>query len=148
MTMAPELLLSDGTNLSYCDKADLWSVGVVFYQLLYGTLPFNASSMNALKLSVKKDSGPNLKFLPDVEISPEAKDLLIKLITLDPKQRLSWQEAFNHPLFSKYEHQEVNNARNLFGGLGANQSVLAQKQFNENKGKDDIKKDVLPEEDF
>ncbi len=42
ITMAPELLMSKET--SYTNKADLWSIGVVFYQLLFGKNPFDSKN--------------------------------------------------------------------------------------------------------
>ena len=36
LTMAPELL----RDLKYGMEADIWSIGVVYYQLLYGKYPF------------------------------------------------------------------------------------------------------------
>lgn len=38
ITMAPELLLG-GSRVSYTNKADLWSVGVCFYWLIFGRPP-------------------------------------------------------------------------------------------------------------
>lgn len=42
ITMAPELLNGKGT--SYTSKADLWSIGVCLFQLLFGKTPFEAST--------------------------------------------------------------------------------------------------------
>jgi len=42
LTMAPELLNDTG---KYTSKADLWGIGVVFYQLLFGDPPFFALSI-------------------------------------------------------------------------------------------------------
>lgn len=41
LTMAPEVM----EGKPYGIKADIWSVGVVFYQLLYGMFPFKAKTM-------------------------------------------------------------------------------------------------------
>lgn len=51
LTMAPELLFK--LQSSYTNKADLWSIGVVFYQLLFGRVPFDANSQNELKIKIK-----------------------------------------------------------------------------------------------
>lgn len=61
MTMAPELLLSN-SNKSYSSKADLWSLGVCFYHMLYGKMPFEAKTYEALKNKVRLYSGDNTKF--------------------------------------------------------------------------------------
>ena len=41
LNMAPEILSGD----SYSNKADIWSVGVSLYEMLYGFPPFNASNI-------------------------------------------------------------------------------------------------------
>jgi serine/threonine protein kinase len=58
--MAPELLINKET--SYDNKADLWSIGVCFYQLLFGKTPFEAKNYNDLKNKVKTLSGDKLIF--------------------------------------------------------------------------------------
>lgn len=42
LTMAPEMINGDA---KYSSKTDLWSIGVIFYQLLYGTPPFFGLSL-------------------------------------------------------------------------------------------------------
>ena len=96
--MAPELLNSKGN--SYTNKADLWSIGVVFYQMLYGKTPFDAKNYKDLQKKVKEYSGSNLRFSKDVRISKECKDLLIGLLQYDPKKRIEWKDFFNHLLLS------------------------------------------------
>lgn len=58
--MAPELLINKES--SYNSKADLWSIGVVMYQLLFGKTPFEAKNYNDLKNKVKTLSGDKLIF--------------------------------------------------------------------------------------
>lgn len=49
LNMAPEVL--GGTQ--YNSKADLWSIGVVFYEMLFGTPPYKASNMVDLINNIK-----------------------------------------------------------------------------------------------
>lgn len=88
ITMAPELLTTKVG--SYTSKADLWSIGVCFYQMLFGKTPFDAKNYNDLKVLVKTKSGKNLKFPPNYPVSPECKDILIRLLQFDPDHRLEW----------------------------------------------------------
>ena len=60
ITMAPELLMSKES--SYTNKADLWSIGVVFYQLLFGKNPFDSKNYQELKNKVRTQSGDRLIF--------------------------------------------------------------------------------------
>ena len=72
--MAPELLTDAN---SYTSKADLWGIGVVFYQLMFGDPPFFALSINELIGCIKKVSGQNLKIPRNINnISKDAEDIL------------------------------------------------------------------------
>ncbi len=86
--MAPELLTTK--QGSYNNKADLWSIGVCFYQMLFGKTPFDAKNYRELRQKVRSDSGSKLKFPPDVNVSKECKHLLISLLQFEPKKRIEW----------------------------------------------------------
>ena len=89
ITMAPELL-NAGSVVRYTNKADLWSNGVCFFQMIFGKPPFNAKNLDDLKQLVKNKSGDNLEFPPEQQISEECKQLLRKLIEQDPIKRIEW----------------------------------------------------------
>ncbi len=100
--MAPEILFSNGTA-PYTSKADLWSIGVVYYQMLTGYLPFRANDMNELKQMVIQRSGKNLQFPGNVSITEDSKHLIRGLLTADQNTRMSWKDFFNHPIFTKFQ---------------------------------------------
>jgi serine/threonine protein kinase len=88
--IAPEILKDKGYEGF---KVDVWSAGVCLFAMLVGTVPFKANSMHELhKLIV----GGRYD-LKDEKLSPTAKDLLSKLLTVDPKVRLSAVEVLGHP---------------------------------------------------
>jgi serine/threonine-protein kinase ULK/ATG1 len=111
ITMAPELLSSNGN--SYTSKADLWSIGVCFYQILYGKTPFEAKSYEDLKEKVKSMSGSNLKFPKDIVVSNECKDLLIRLLQYDANNRIEWKEFFNHALFELHSKAKKGKIQDI-----------------------------------
>lgn len=90
LTMAPEL--HQGKNYTW--KADLWSVGVVFYQLIYGEYPFKGEKDRQI-LACIKNNRPNYT---KVNISDKARDFIDRCLTIDPKERISWKEVYSHPL--------------------------------------------------
>ena len=51
MYMAPEIMLKKRYN----NKSDLWSVGVIFFELIYGTTPYKAKNMIDLMSNIKKN---------------------------------------------------------------------------------------------
>lgn len=81
--VAPEVLSGQ-----YDVKCDIWSVGVILYMLLSGNPPFNGSSDLQIIEAVKKGDFEINGGVWD-EISPAAKDLTIRMLTHDPKTRIS-----------------------------------------------------------
>lgn len=131
LTMAPELLNSNGN--SYTNKADLWSIGVVFYQMLYGKTPFDARNYKDLQKKVKEYSGSNLRFTKDITISKECKDLLIGLLQYDSKKRIEWKEFFNHPLFDLHNGGDEDEPQITNSVIPRNNQMNIKKEFVHNK---------------
>ncbi|KAJ3046674.1 hypothetical protein HK097_000643 [Rhizophlyctis rosea] len=74
--------------------ADIWSCGVILYALLTGNLPFDDENIRRLLGKVKS----GMYFIPD-HVSPEAKDLIKKMLVVDPARRITMKEIFRHPWF-------------------------------------------------
>lgn len=100
--MSPEIIFSNGRT-PYTSKADLWSIGVVYFQMLFGRLPFKALTMDELKQEIRSKSGKNLQFPANILVSEESKSLLKEMLEFDPITRISWKKFFNHPLFDKFK---------------------------------------------
>lgn len=94
--MAPEIL-DESNKKEYSSKCDLWSIGVCYYFMLYGQMPFAEAKTSKDLLTLARDrSGANLKF--GIEPSALVKDLLCRLIEYNPEKRMSFDEFFRHPL--------------------------------------------------
>ncbi|XP_020099336.1 probable serine/threonine protein kinase IREH1 [Ananas comosus] len=85
--LAPEILLGTGHG----ESADWWSVGVILFELIVGIPPFNAEHPQTIFDNILNRKIP----WPQVpeEMSYEAQDLIDKLLTEDPHQRLGAQGA-------------------------------------------------------
>ncbi|XP_072922049.1 serine/threonine-protein kinase Chk2 isoform X2 [Hemitrygon akajei] len=94
--LAPEVLLGAGAG-SYSKAVDCWSLGVILFICLAGYPPFSDQNKEmALRDQIIKG---HYKLIRDcwVNVSETAKDLVKKLLVVDPEKRLSTEEALNHP---------------------------------------------------
>lgn len=96
LTMAPELYLTESGSVAYTSKADLWSIGFIYYQLLFGEYPFYGLTPHEIGNDIRAKSG-NLKFRSP--ISSASQDLLNRLLQMNPENRIDWPDFFAHPLF-------------------------------------------------
>lgn len=100
--LAPETITGEGQN----EASDWWSIGCILFEFIYGYPPFHADSPlkvfeNILACQI---DWPPLPEREELEICPpDCKDLIKKLLTLDPAQRLGnngADEIRSHPYFA------------------------------------------------
>ncbi len=120
LTMAPEMIKGES---KYTSKTDLWSIGIIFYQLLFGEPPFFALSMNELYQEIKKYYGENLPFPNKPKVSFQTKQLLIKLLQIDPDKRINWKEFFNDPVFHQRNTYSPSKASTANVSLRSNMTL-------------------------
>jgi serine/threonine protein kinase len=96
--MAPELLINDKYNI----KADLWSFGIIMYELLYGTNPYNfpKNIAHLKELMEKKEINFDLCY------SNNAIHLMKSLLQINPEKRIGWDDFFNHDWFKTTPYED------------------------------------------
>lgn len=99
--MAPEVLKGS----VYDNRADIWSLGVILYEMLYGFCPYEESSISKL---ISLIDNTLLKFPPEVPVSPSIKNLLKRMMVTKYRQRINANELLAYPLEFKDNSQAVN----------------------------------------
>lgn len=88
--MAPEIVRKH----QYDARADLWSIGVILYECLFGRAPYSSKTIEELLMRIRSCESINLP--PNARISKECEDLLNRLLQHDPAKRISFNDFFNH----------------------------------------------------
>uniref|UniRef100_A0A8C5ESL0 calcium/calmodulin-dependent protein kinase n=1 Tax=Gouania willdenowi TaxID=441366 RepID=A0A8C5ESL0_GOUWI len=90
--LSPEVLRKD----PYGKPVDMWACGVILYILLVGYPPFWDEDQHRLYQQIKAGAYD----FPSPEwdtVTPEAKDLINKMLTINPAKRVTATDALKHP---------------------------------------------------
>jgi len=118
--IAPDIIKGHG----YGPAVDMWAAGVILYVLLSGRLPFAAEKNSHLFKMIL--SGDLVFKSPQFDtVSEQAKDLIGKLITVDPELRWSAIQVLQHPFIS----EEVDSETPLHSSLGENLRSLSHQSM-------------------
>jgi serine/threonine protein kinase len=94
--VAPEVLHKKG----YKREVDIWSAGVIFYTLVCRQLPFQMCDRKQT-FTMIKERDPNMSNSAFDRFIPETKDLIMRMLTKLPQQRIAPAEALEHDFFKK-----------------------------------------------
>ncbi|KAL7068126.1 protein kinase domain-containing protein [Cryptosporidium serpentis] len=101
---APEVLTAASFGDTYGPEVDLWSLGVLFYVMLGGAFPFDERKGHLETLI--RQGNYHFRYPRFQNISMEAKNLICRLLTVDPKERLTLKELMNNPWLLKTNPSE------------------------------------------
>ena len=103
--IAPEVLFK-----KYGKECDMWSAGVILYMFIVGRPPFDGKTNREImdKIKLGKYSTNDKRWN---KASNEVKDLINKLLVIEPNKRLTAFEALKHPWFN------VTNSNILYNNI-------------------------------
>ncbi|XP_026066693.1 calcium/calmodulin-dependent protein kinase type II subunit beta-like isoform X2 [Carassius auratus] len=150
--LSPEVLRKE----AYGKPVDIWACGVILYILLVGYPPFWDEDQHKLYQQIKAGAYD----FPSPEwdtVTPEAKNLINQMLTINPSKRITAQEALKHPwvcqrstVASMMHRQETveclkkfNARRKLKGAILT--TMLVSRNFSAAKSLLNKKADVKPQ---
>ncbi|CAD2217431.1 serine/threonine-protein kinase [Angomonas deanei] len=98
--VAPDVL----RQREYTAAVDFWSFGILLYRMLCGRTPFGGRSMKEVFDNILYS---DLRFPSSVQLSPEAKDLISRLLIKEPNRRIKGNEVKAHPFWNGLSFDDV-----------------------------------------
>ncbi|MBA0859719.1 hypothetical protein Goshw_009948 [Gossypium schwendimanii] len=95
--MAPEVLQFQ----SYDEKVDMWSLGAILFELLNGHPPFHGRTSVQLLQNIKSSTCLPFSKLILPRLHPDCVDMCSRLLSVNPVDRLSFQEFYQHRFLRK-----------------------------------------------
>ena len=144
--MAPEIVL----KTEYCGPpADIWALGVLLFTILSGQFPYRGATDEELYNKICKADYHYPSAVQNT-LSPEAKDLITKLFSINADERPTARDLLQHPWFQNVEASAKQDASTTFEQAqeylaiqkraksqrldgGANNKVPQNKEINDNR---------------
>jgi calcium/calmodulin-dependent protein kinase I len=126
---APEVI-----EQAYGPQADVWALGCVLFEMLSGDqcFPVKEKDTEAKFYSRIQKGDYTFNGAAWIHISPEGKDLVSKLLVVDPTKRLSATEALKHPWITGEAHSDMHD-RHLEESTKRHAERLEEKRKKENR---------------
>ena len=96
---SPEILNNNVQNFFTCD---VWSFGIIMYELFHNKTPFDDYNLNKMIENIKKG-----EFYLNEKLPNEIKDLIKKCLIVDQNKRIKLNEIFNHPFFKDFNFNDL-----------------------------------------
>ena len=138
--------MENSRDYGYDEKADIWSLGTICYEMLIGKCTFDANSMKELIGKVEKGN-----YLLPTSLSKEAASFLNGMLQYDPKKRLTAEQLSRHKFLTKdYKDLTKMNLNNINKHIyGTNLKINSKKNtsiwviFEEDESLDNISSEMV-----
>ena len=103
--MAPEMVTSE----NYGFGVDIWSLGNLLFEMIFGHSPFEGKNMNSILINIKTN-----ELIYDKPISKECKNLIEKMLESNQQKRFKINDILEHDFIKKYNNKKgcFNNIEN------------------------------------
>ncbi|EAR99151.2 Serine/Threonine kinase domain protein (macronuclear) [Tetrahymena thermophila SB210] len=139
--MSPQIL----KRQMYTSKCDVWSIGLIFYELIYGQTPWPSNSVIDLVNNMFSNplKFPNVGQAGDV-ILEDVKDFIKGCLKFEEADRLGWEEVYRHSLFKDvlyaYAQKSPNNTSIATNNPFSNQDDRGSQLKSPNNHRDSLNK--------
>ncbi|EGR33011.1 protein kinase domain protein [Ichthyophthirius multifiliis] len=127
--MCPQIL----NQQKYSSKCDVWSLGIIFFEMVYGKTPWKAANIYDLIIKINKEK---LLYPQEPLISDQLKEIIGKMLELEEKNRIGWEQLFGLKIFQDIEEENKEEKQEQ-------DEDFLKKTQNENKKYFNGKKQVL-----
>lgn len=97
--LSPEIIIGEGYNFS----TDWWSFGILIYEMAIGRPPFCHENVDIIYEMIRYNK---IVFPSKINLSPNLKDLILRLLEKNPQKRLGSKEGFTeirqHPFYKEF----------------------------------------------
>lgn len=103
---SPEII----NNSSYSFKSDVWSLGVLLFEMCMLKVPFQANSLNELTIKILEGKVPSIS----KKFSKEISSLIEGMLIVNEYKRMSLDDILNYPLIKSRVSKKKNGNEDLF----------------------------------
>lgn len=131
-------------NKPYDKSLDVWCLGILLYELLHGGPPFKGKTDTEKINNIKKNAEITYSSSISKEvgvIDQQSIDLISKLLKVEPRERLTMAQIFNHPWIHHYEKAFNINMEDLIPGFES----MRQGFSNYTSPKKEVRFDLSPQ---
>ena len=117
--MAPEIVTSE----NYAFGVDIWSLGILLFEMIFGHSPFEGKNMNSIMINIKVHD-----LIYDKPVSKECKNLIEKMLESNPQKRFKITDIFEHNFIKKYNKKKNNEFINTQNDLSLFKEIKSLKK--------------------